>query len=262
MMTLEFWAINLALSLSLAIDAVMVTFAGYSYFKNWRASWRWSIAVGGTHLLFPLIGFVGGFYIADSRISRIAVYSLGGLVLTVFTGLVLRDALRPLSAAPALQKRFALAVIAVSIDALITGPGKTAVTARWNAAQVWFSFFLVGLLVFVLVLIATIPARRLNERVSQLEQGTTVDHLKNARAFTAGILLEVIVFSYFVLRSGKEVLLLCDIETSRTTMAVVTLSVAGILLLTCWQRVFRAQSSNVRASLGPGSERENMASDA
>ena len=241
MWTLEFLVINLVLAVGISIDAVMATLAGFAHFASRRASLRWSVAVGGAHWLFPLVGFVGGYYIADGRISRILVYALGGLVLAVFTGMVLRDATRTQAGASSLQKRFPIAVIAVSLDALVTGPGKTAVTAHWSAAQVWLSFFVVGLLVFVFVLAATIPARYLHDRSLRAGKASQGDIRRGARAFSSGIFLEVTVFSYFVLRSAKEVLQLFEVELSQLTMAIVTTTLASVLLLTCWPLVYRAQ---------------------
>ena len=56
------------------------------------------------------------------------------------------------------RMRFWLAVMAVSMDAIIAGPGKTAATAHWTPAQVIYSFPLVGGIVFLLVLASVYPA--------------------------------------------------------------------------------------------------------
>jgi hypothetical protein len=89
---------------------------------------------------------------------------------------------------------FWLAVWTVSIDALVTGPGKTAITSHWSAAQIWLSFVLVGATVFVCVLAATALAVVIHGRVLRRER---VDAGSIAASLTIGVALEVVVFTWF-----------------------------------------------------------------
>ena len=131
------------------------------------------------------------------------------------------------------QKHFWAAVLAVSFDALITGPGKTSATAGWSEIEVWFSFPIVGFVVFDLVMFATYIARKLQNRyaVSSGASGTdsqaTLDQsIRDRRRlgifFTVGTWFEILIFSYFGLLALTQTVRLYGITVDGIVVFIVT----------------------------------------
>ncbi len=194
----QYLTANLAVGIGIAADAMIATLARFRRFGSWGGTLRWAGAIGLTHWLFPMVGFIGGWYLAVGAHGAILVYGAGALVMGWFVLHVAREASTP---GPATNigphhrpERFWLSVWVVSIDALITGPGKAAVTKGWSAHQIWLSFPLVGGVVFTLVLAAAMSARLLHRRLLEHD---APDPRTLARSLVLGVAVEVAVFSWF-----------------------------------------------------------------
>ena len=210
-MDLDYFAINLAIGAGIAADAMVATLGRFHRMSCGADVLKWAAAVGLTHWLFPLVGFIGGWYLAVGAGLAFYVYALGAAVMFWYVASVLSNALRP--TAEDSPERFWVAVFAVSIDALLTGPGKTAATARWSEAEVWLSFPLVGLVVFALVLGSACPAMILQARYAagppggdgtgSIFQRATPDQVavddgtRLGVFFIVGVWAEVSIFLYF-----------------------------------------------------------------
>jgi putative Mn2+ efflux pump MntP len=220
LLTGEYVAINLAVGLGIAADAIVATIGRFHRFRDNRAILVWAGAIGLTHWLLPLIGFVGGWYLAVEGGLAAIVYGAGAVIMIGFIGHVVHEA-RTVETASAQESGFLSAqsfqfwatVWSVSIDALVSGPGKTAATASWSKAQVWMSFPLVGAVVFLFVLSAAWPASLLRRRyVLAVGQGSAdvtpatreLDVAKLQRFYTGSIWVELAIFCYFASRAVAE----------------------------------------------------------
>lgn len=169
---IQYLLINGAIGIGIAADAVIATIGRFRRFETIRDALAWAAAIGFTHTVFPMVGLIGLWYAASSFPSlKAGIYGVGFLVMTWFIVEVVReiaglnededepeDEKDPLYQFLAQHSKFWAAVWGVSIDALVTGPGKTAATAQWTQTQVLGSFPLVGLVVFGLVMLSAWPA--------------------------------------------------------------------------------------------------------
>lgn len=110
-----------------------------------RARWYWLTGVCATHTLFPMAGYLLTFF------SALWVPTLLPVLGVLAAALIFRfylDAIRQPVESPALLKQLSWPLLlAISWDALWSGPAKSAQVLGWTPFWVWFSFFVVGLVV-------------------------------------------------------------------------------------------------------------------
>lgn len=220
----QYVLINGAIGVGIAADAVIATIGRFRRFESIRDALTWAAAIGLTHTIFPMIGLIGLWYAASSFPSlKAGIYGAGFLIMVWFIAEVIReiaglgddddDELEEdkdffyqfLSN----HSKFWAAVWAVSIDALVTGPGKTAATAQWTQAQVLGSFPLVGVVVFGLVMLSAWPAIVL--RRHWLEHKFD-DPRGLARFTTIGSWVELSIFLYFAYLAVSEMLIALGVQ--------------------------------------------------
>ncbi|NUN12972.1 MAG: hypothetical protein HUU55_04985 [Myxococcales bacterium] len=173
---IEYIFINLVIATGIAADAVIVTLAKLNRFSSWAVVWRWSGAVGLTHWLFPFCGFVGGWILLSYDTLRAGVFLVAAALMALLSLNAYRNALKTpkegVSAAGSkdLEPRFPTLglVWAVSVDALVTGPGKVPAAATWTTNEIVLSFPIVGAMVGTYVLSAAVIALIVNGRVAAL----------------------------------------------------------------------------------------------
>ncbi len=255
---LQYLLINGAIGVGIAADAVIATIGRFKRFETVRDALTWAAAIGFTHTVFPMIGLIGLWYAASSFPSlKAGIYGAGFVVMVWFINDVVRDIAgldnnaetddddaakddffyRFLSQ----HSRFWAAVWAVSIDALVTGPGKTAATAQWSQAQVLGSFPLVGFVVFGLVMLSAWPAILLR----RYWQAKKFDNAVGLARFTAiGSWVELSIFLYFAYLAVSEMVLALGVQpiTSEFLIAgIFAIITIALLLITLGQRVWQTQ---------------------
>lgn len=249
--------INGAIGIGIAADAIIATIGRFRRFEGVRDALNWAAAIGFTHTVFPMIGLIGLWYAASAFPSlKAIIYGAGAAIMGWFIVEVVREtaglnehseegdgeeASDLLYQFLAKHSRFWAAVWAVSVDALVTGPGKTAATAEWSQAQVLGSFPLVGLIVFGLVMLSAWPALLLR----RYWQENRLDNPRGlARFTTAGAWLEISIFLYFAYLAVSEMLLALGVSLVLNEFLLAGLLgslTAIILLLTMGQRVWGYQ---------------------
>lgn len=252
----QYLLINGAIGVGIAADAVIATIGRFRRFETVRDALAWAAAIGFTHTLFPMIGLIGLWYAASSFPSlKAGIYGAGFLVMVWFIVEVIQEIAgfnddddedleddsdffyRFLSN----HSKFWAAVWAVSIDALVTGPGKTAATAQWTQAQVLGSFPLVGFVVFGLVMLSAWPALVL--RRHWLEH--KFDDPRGLARFTAiGSWVELSIFLYFAYLAISEMVVALGVEPLISEFVIAggfSLVTTAILLLALWEKVWGNQ---------------------
>jgi hypothetical protein len=247
--------INGAIGIGIAADAVIATIGRFKRFENVRDALGWAAAIGFTHTVFPMIGFIGLWYAANSFPSlKAGIYGVGFLIMVWFISDVVREVAglddeeedddgekdffyQFLSN----HSRFWAAVWAVSIDALVTGPGKTAATAQWSQAQVLGSFPLIGVVVFGLVMLSTWPALQLRRYWKEKK----FDNPEGLARFTAiGSWVELSIFLYFAYLAVSEMVLALGVQPLISEFAIAgifSISTTAVLLLILGKRVWGTQ---------------------
>jgi hypothetical protein len=251
----QYLLINGAIGIGIAADAVIATIGRFRRFEGIRDALKWAAAIGFTHTVFPMIGLIGLWYAASSFPSlKAAIYGIGSVIMIWFITDVVReiagfgeeeeeeeDANDFFYQFLAKHSRFWAAVWAVSVDALVSGPGKTAATAQWTQAQVLSSFPLVGMVVFGLVMLSAWPAILLR-RYWLTNQFNDPRGL--ARFTMVGAWIELSIFLYFAYLAISEMLLALGIHPALNEFLVaglLSLTTTVLLVLTLWKRVWGTQ---------------------
>jgi len=254
---LQYLLINGAIGIGIAADAVIATIGRFRRFECVKDALAWAAAIGFTHTIFPMIGLIGLWYAASSFPSlKAGIYGAGFLVMVWFITEVIREIAGFNTDDDAddsdeekdflyqflsRHSKFWAAVWAVSIDALVTGPGKTAATAQWSQAQVLGSFPLVGFVVFGLVMLSAWPAIALRRRWQQKK----FDDPRGLARFTAiGSWIELSIFLYFAYLAVSEMILALGVRPIISEFLIsggFSLSTTAVLLIVLWKRVWGTQ---------------------
>ena len=263
---LQYLLINGAIGIGIAADAVIATIGRFRRFDRIEDALTWAAAIGFTHTIFPMIGLIGLWYAASSFPSlKAGIYGTGSLIMIWFIAEVVKEAAglgEETDATDAEETNdffyqflakhsgFWAAVWAVSIDALVTGPGKTAATAQWTQAQVLGSFPLVGFIVFGLVMLSAWPALLLRQywRDNQID-----DPRGLARFTTIGAWIEIGIFLYFAYLAMLETVLALGIASPTNEFLVAGILCAittPLLLLIMGRRVWGNQLHEAEDLLG------------
>lgn len=253
---LQYLLINGAIGIGIAADAVIATVGRFRRFATGRDALTWAAAIGFTHTVFPMIGLIGLWYAASSFPSlKAIIYGVGFVVMLWFITEVIREIAGLADEEEdeseesniffyhflAKHSRFWAAVWAVSVDALVAGPGKTAATAQWTQAQVLWSFPLVGLVVFGLVMLSAWPAILLR----RYWKANKFQDPRGLARFTAiGSWVELSVFLYFAYLAVSEMLLTLGVRPILNEFLIAglfSLTTMIVLLLLLGERVWGTQ---------------------
>lgn len=160
----EFWTASLLMGAGIGIDAALATGMQGSRFSRRSQALAWIAGITLTHTVFPL----AGYSLSYLGLLQLPVLSpLVGLLAFVLIGsFLLSEWRRP--AGHEGNGSSALAgiglLLAVSWDALWSGPAKSAQVVDWPPLAVWASFVVVGAVVALLCWLAWCLA----DHVSQL----------------------------------------------------------------------------------------------
>lgn len=242
---LDFAVLNVTAAAGIAIDACLLVVLRFRSLLTLTDAMKWCLAVGSTHVIFP----IGGFLLAWGSMTVFPwltgyVYLVGASLLALLiVGVLLENTTESTEHRSA--QTFGLAVLAVSWDALMSGPGKVVLLARYPPALAWLSFVLVGLLVATFVFLAGLLAlcirrwwwARLLPSASVL-----------ARYVTVAVLTEVAVFAFFMVWSLADAFEAFHEPVRfslRGALWIATMIPVGLLM----PRIERAQRQRVAPSL-------------
>jgi len=167
---------SILMGLGIAIDVAIATI---SRFRDQTMTFRsWTLPVTVSHVLLPAFGYYGWWFLAHSfhGLGVILGLTAFGLIFVFlyetfcgWVGLVPKISLRPLTDV-ALNRidaraggRFIM-ILAVSMDALWSGPAKAAQaeSGGWTSMEVFASFFIAGIVVAVVAELSLLIALLLN----------------------------------------------------------------------------------------------------
>lgn len=165
------------MGLGIAIDVFIGTIAK---FQDKRLSWRsWTLPVTFTHIAFPAFGYFIFWNVSTAMPeAKIILGCIGFLFVALFIYEVvcetagkepifgLSKTVSRLSGFAANDIRLLIAILAVSWDALWSGPAKAAQAAagNWSDIQVGLSFVIAGLVVAIIAEVALVLAKRLRQK--------------------------------------------------------------------------------------------------
>jgi hypothetical protein len=152
----DFVLASLLMGLGIGLDVAVATAARAKQLSTIRLATVWIVGVSITHTVFPMFGYLLAFtcifYYLKSELTELAQPKKQGeekqLMLTL--GLIL----------------------AVSWDALWSGPAKSAQVIGWPEFLVWISFLLVGVFVSVLAIASLSFALRAQRSIKESRMST------------------------------------------------------------------------------------------
>lgn len=159
-----FWLPSILMGVGIAIDVAIATIV---MFRDEKLSFRsWTLPIMSTHILFPGIGYylVWGLGVAFTPLQVILGFAGAVLVaLFLYEATTEWRGQEPIFAiSDWMGKKFdgrglawlTPAILAVSWDALWSGPAKAAQATHWGTAEVLVSFLVAGVVVAVVAQIA------------------------------------------------------------------------------------------------------------
>ena len=192
---------SILMGLGIAIDVAIATVAR---FRDGTMGFRnWTLPVALTHILLPAIGYYSWWYLGSEFESwRLAL----GLIAFAMIALFLYEAFcewidsepvvalswftdRIFGDVEAGTKNQVIMIMAVSMDALWSGPAKAAQaeSGGWTPIEVFVSFFIAGAVVALVAQLALMVARALN-RARFEDNNRLATYLVGGKFFEATIL--------------------------------------------------------------------------
>jgi len=161
----EFILPCLMMGLGIGADVAIATVLHSQQLSSFKAASFWIAGVTITHTLFPMAGYLLTYF---SIQSLPLLTPLIGLLAFAFIAYFLWQELSGLASATNSSNTSGrqliiscTLILAISWDALWSGPAKSAQVVGWPEAWVWLSFLLVGLVVASCALLALFIAKYL-----------------------------------------------------------------------------------------------------
>lgn len=182
---IEIFLACLLMGLGIGIDVALATFVRASSMKDIRTIILWLCGVTLTHTLFPMAGYLIAYFSIN---TLPLVTPFVGILAFLFIAYFVKEELLTINddSSASLMVNFAL-ILAVSWDALWSGPAKSAQVVNWPEYWVWASFIIVGLVVLIFASLSLWLAKKIN-----------INHIKiYGLPFSLGSWLQLSVVSYF-----------------------------------------------------------------
>lgn len=148
----EYMLACLMMGAAIGMDVALITALYSNKLKCSKTRTKWVTGVVGTHTILPMIGYILSFY-GIKWIPWLApllgIIAVGFIALYLYQE-ILADADDPHNHIVATIS-WSL-IIAVSWDALWSGPAKSAQVIDWQSVFVWTSFIVVGFVVYIFTL--------------------------------------------------------------------------------------------------------------
>ncbi|GAB3032059.1 manganese efflux pump [Bowmanella dokdonensis] len=184
---LDFVLASVLMGLGIGADVALATLLRARHLNTWRAAAIWILGVSLTHTLFPMSGYLLA-YLSIQWLPGIT--PLVGILAFVCVVWYLKVELWNAPQDEAQERQLVLSlglILAVSWDALWSGPAKSAQVIDWPELLVWLSFVLVGMVVAGMALMSL--------RLGRLFRLT--EHPDSAAWVPIGQWLQYSVIAYF-----------------------------------------------------------------
>ena len=146
---LVFVCASTLMALGIGIDAALATFVRSGQFKNNWQTIYWIIGVVVTHTVFPMVGY----FLAYMSVQQVPILApVIGLCAFILVGHFLYSELLQDNEDESDHSSWITIglILAVSWDALWSGPAKSAQVLDWSQWMIWLSFLWVGAVVCLL----------------------------------------------------------------------------------------------------------------
>ena len=187
----EFLVASVVMGFSIGVDAAVVTALKAKALSNANRAGSWILGVSLTHTLFPMAGYLltyFGLQLFPSLTPLMGVIAFALIAHFVWTELKAATQSHSHHHASHYELVSMGLILAVSWDALWSGPAKSSQALHWPELAIWLSFIIVGLVVCALAMLALTVARYV---VSE------ADSKRHQRIFVMAQWLQLSTISYF-----------------------------------------------------------------
>mgnify|MGYP000353775294 CR=1 FL=1 len=220
----EFFSASILMGLAIGLDAAIATGVNAQGLQQKSRSICWIVGITLTHTLFPMIGYLMSYYglqqfpVVTPLIGIAAFYLIAHFLVTEYRKMLDFSDSENTEHDSGYLISLGL-ILAVSWDALWSGPAKSAQVIEWPPLAVWTSFLVVGATVAILSTLAFIISTRIviSERLNR----------QHSHLFSQWLQLSAI--SYFGLLALCRYTFGSDIAPF-TLMAIASSSTAIILI--------------------------------
>ncbi len=162
---IDFTFACLLMGLGIGTDVALATVARAAQLKSMQTIITWVIGVSLTHTLFPMLGYLMTYF--SVQVLPFLTPIVGIIAATCIFWFLHNELLSlkqsgNISDSPNDNQRLLMSlglILAVSWDALWSGPAKSAQVIGWPELLVWVSFILVGIAVSLLAMSSVIFSR-------------------------------------------------------------------------------------------------------
>lgn len=226
----------LVMGLGIGADVAIATVLRSQQLGSFKRCFFWLAGVTMTHTLFPMVGYLLTYF---SIQALPWLTPLIGLLAFSFIAYFLWEEVSDFISMensdhkPGSQLMISCALIlAISWDALWSGPAKSAQVVGWNESLIWLSFGVVGLVVACCALLALLSAKYLlsNAKI-------------NKNSIRLGLWLQYSVLSYFGLLAILRYTFALEVESWQVFLVTATFTAMTMEYLSHNQKKRQSQLS-------------------
>ncbi|NMP30224.1 hypothetical protein HII17_01505 [Thalassotalea sp. M1531] len=221
---LDFALASVLMGLGIGLDVAIATVARSGQLATFKTAALWVIGVSLTHTLFPMVGYLLTYFSVQVMPEITPVI---GILAFVCIFLYLKGEFIELAHPEQKNEHSQILItlgliLAVSWDALWSGPAKSAQVIGWPELMVWVSFILVGGMVSILAIMSL--------RMSQL-----LNHYTANRPYLAwiGSWVQYAVIGYFGLLALVRYTLVLNLYWWQ--ILLISCLLVGVCMLLCIQ---------------------------
>lgn len=158
----EYLIACLLMGAAIGMDVALVTALYSTKLTCRKTRTKWITGVVGSHTLLPMCGYLLSFYgikWLPWLTPLLGVVAIGFIAVYLYHEIFADDETDPLVATISWSL-----IVAVSWDALWSGPAKSAQVVEWQSVFVWTSFLVVGAVVYLFTLAGLKVGKRLGCR--------------------------------------------------------------------------------------------------
>ena len=230
----EFILPCIIMGLGIGADVAIATVVRSQQLSGFKLTLFWLIGVTMTHTLFPMVGYLLTYF----SIQALPLFTpLIGFLAFSFIGYFLWQELTDFAAnqdqanKPESQLMISCALIlAISWDALWSGPAKSAQVVGWHETLIWLSFVVVGLVVAICALLALLCANILLSSAMLSENSMKL-----------GLWLQYSVLSYFGLLALLRYTFSLEVESWQVFLVTATFTAMSMEYLLYNQKKRQSQ---------------------
>lgn len=149
----SFFQACLLMGLGIGIDVAIATALRTQVLKQQKIIWLWIAGVTLTHTLFPMAGYLLTYFSIQTLPTLTPL--IGVLAFSLIAWFLWEELFSDEEESEHQSMMVTAGIIlAVSWDALWSGPAKSAQIVDWSEWQIWSSFILVGLVVMAFAMLA------------------------------------------------------------------------------------------------------------